>query len=277
MKRRVLMKVALSLGVVFAAMAQAGEVTVVHRGGYSLHVEQHGHGPTVVVFEAGFGQGPDVWKGIIANLDEECQCITYARAGLGKSGTDGKPKTIEEHVQDLKAVIDAVAPDQKVVLVGHSYGGLLATKFARAHPVRLQGLVLVDPTTMGQRNAFEQADRDRVFADDKTLLAMLPPNLGKQYKLLTAQMDSYVAGSSHSLPDVPVALLTSTEVAAEPFVFEETAQGKDIWKQQHAELFAKSSRGIHKYYATGHNIHREKPKGVADAIRFVIVTSRARH
>lgn len=264
----------LSLGLVFAAMAHAGEVPV-SRDGYSLHVEQQGQGPVVVVFESGFGQGAGVWKDLIANLGAECRCISYARAGLGESGTDGKPKTIEEHLQDLSAVIDTVAPNRKVVLVGHSYGGLLATEFARAHPGRLQGLVLVDPATMGQRHAFKRANRDRVLADDKALLSMLPPNMAEDYRLLITQLDSEEAASSRSLPDLPVALLTSTQVSAEPFVFEETAQGKALWKRQHAELFAGFSHGIHQYYDTGHNIHREDPKAVADAIRFVVAVSQA--
>ena len=66
-----------------------------------------------------------------------------------------------------------------------------------------------------------------------------------------------------------MALLTSTQVADEPFVLEETAQGKLVWKQLHAALFAGYSRGTHQYFTTGHNIHREDPKAVADAIRFV--------
>jgi hypothetical protein len=46
-----------------------------------------------------------------------------------------------------------------------------------------------------------------------------------------------------------------------------------IWKRQHAELFAGFSRGTHQYFYTGHNIHREKPKAVADAIREVAATT----
>lgn len=34
-------------------------------------------------------------------------------------------------------------------------------------------------------------------------------------------------------------------------------------------LFAGYVRGMHEYLATGHNIHREKPEAVADAIRFI--------
>lgn len=260
--------VLLLLAMLGVATVQAGEVHV-HRNGYDLQAEQQGNGPVTVVFESGFGQGAGVWKDVITDLGAECRCVTYSRAGLGKSGTDGKPKTMETHLQDLGAVIDAVSPGHKVVLVGHSYGGLLATEFARLHPERLQALVLVDPATMSQRHAFMTADRERVLADDKALLAMLPPMMGAEYRLLIARMDSDDALAPRPLPDLPVALLTSTQVAAEPFAFEETAQGKALWKLQHAALFATASRGMHQYFATGHNIHRENPKAVADAVRYV--------
>ncbi|PTL74975.1 alpha/beta hydrolase, partial [Vitiosangium sp. GDMCC 1.1324] len=49
-----------------------------------------------------------------------------------------------------------------------------------------------------------------------------------------------------------------------------------LWKRQHAVLFAGFSRGTHQYYATGHNIHRENPKAVADAIRFVAASQPAK-
>ncbi len=253
-------------GLLATAAASAGGIDV-QRTGYTLQAEQHGDGATTVVFESGFGQGPAVWQEVIADLGADCRCIAYGRAGLGASGTDGTPKTIEAHLQDLAAVMDTLAPDRKVVLVGHSYGGLLATEFARAHPGRLQALVLVDPATLQQRHAFKAADRDRVLADDKALLSMLPPAMGADYAALIAQLDSAAAASPAPIPDLPMALLTSTQVADEPFVFEETSQGKALWKAQHAALFAGVSRGTHRYFASGHNIHRDDPGAVADAIR----------
>jgi pimeloyl-ACP methyl ester carboxylesterase len=251
------------------ATADAAEARV-ERPGYVLQADAQGDGPVTVVFESGFGQGGGVWKDVVADLGAQCRCITYARAGLGKSGTDGKPKSIEEDVQDLGAVIDTLAPKGKVLLVGHSYGGLLATEFAREHPEHMQGLVLVDPATMAQRHEAMEVDRARVLADDQALLGMLPPNLAADYRELIAQLDSDAAVAPRPpQPDLPVALLTSTKVEAEPFVFEETAAGKALWKRQHAALFAGYMRGVHEYFATGHNIHRENPKAVADAIRYV--------
>lgn len=265
----------MALALAFAATsANAGDMQV-ERSGYRLQAQQQGQGPVAVVFESGFGQGAGVWQDTIAGLGDQCLCISYSRAGLGQSGTDGAAKTIDQHLQDLRAVIDALAPGRKVVLVGHSYGGLLASEFARQHPERLLGLVLVDPATMGQRLDFLRADRERVLADDKSLLSMLPPTMADDYRALIAQLDSPAAATSRPLPDLPLALLTATQVAAEPFVFEETAQGKALWKRQHAELFAGVSHGMHQYFDTGHNIHRENPKAVAEAIRFVAAEAQA--
>jgi pimeloyl-ACP methyl ester carboxylesterase len=273
MSKGLAMKASLLAAAVFASTAvQAGDVQVA-RTGYALEAEQQGEGGMAVVFESGFGQGAGVWADVIADLGADCRCVAYSRAGLGKSGTDGAPKPIAAHLDDLGAVIDSLAPGRKVVLVGHSYGGLLVTEFARKYPERLHGLVLVDPATLQQRHAFMAVDRTRVLADDKTLLGVLPPKMGAEYTLLIEQLDSADAKATHAMPDLPVALLTSTQVADEPFVFEETAQGKSLWKAQHAALFAQFSQGSHRYFGTGHNIHRENPKAVADAIRSVAGTS----
>ncbi|MEN1940430.1 alpha/beta hydrolase [Luteimonas sp. MJ174] len=258
----------MAAAMLLTATAQAVDVPI-DRGAYTLKAQQDGQGELAVVFEAGFGQGSSVWREVIAGLGEECSCVSYSRAGLGDSGTDSAPKTIEAHLTDLAAVIDTLAPGQEVVLVGHSYGGLLATEFARRHPSRVRGLVLVDPATLGQRRDFLQADRARVLEDDAALLKMLPPTMAADYQLLVDQLDRLGATGPVAMPDVSVALLTATRVADEPFVFEETAQGKALWKTQHAALFAQFNQGSHIYFATGHNIHREDPKAVVNAIRLV--------
>lgn len=257
---------ALAALMITAATAQASDATV-NRGNYLLSAEQSGTGPVTVVFESGFGQDKDVWKEVIAALGPGYRSITYSRAGLGKSSSDGKTKDIDAHLIDLGGVIDELASGQKVVLVGHSYGGLLATEFARRHPQQLRALVLVDPATIGQRHAFKQADASRVLADDAMLLGMLPPTMAADYQTLISQLDAADVQTPHTMPDLPVALLTATQVADEPFVFEETAMGKSLWKAQHAALFSGFSRGIHRYFTTGHNIHRENPAAVADAIK----------
>lgn len=262
-----------TLWVLAAVLAAAGSVHAgeiqVNRGAYTLQAEESGAGPVTVVFESGFGQGAGAWKSVIAGLGEGYHNIAYSRSGLGRSGSDGQPKRIDAHLADLTAVIDTLAPGRPIVLVGHSYGGLLATEFARHHPERLQGLVLVDPATLGQRHAFMAADSARVQADDAQLRAMLPPALAADYTLLIEQLDAPGADTPRTMPDVPVALLTATQLAAEPLFFEETAAGKALWKHQHALLFSAFTRGSHRYLPTGHNLQREDPAAVVAAISAV--------
>ena len=198
--------------------AESGEL---QRPGYVLQTELIGQGPLDIVFESGFGQGPDAWSDVVAELGASCHCLAYAQAGQGTPGTTGQARTLQDHVDDLGAVAQALAPDRPVVLVGHSYGGLVATEFARRHPGRVAALVLVDPTTLGQRHAFMAADRERVLADDKMLLDMLPPALGADYLVLMQQLDAPEVAATPAMPDIPVVLLTSTQVA----------QDRSSWKK----------------------------------------------
>ncbi|BEL04551.1 alpha/beta hydrolase [Actinoplanes sichuanensis] len=97
-------------------------------------------GPTVVLV-AGAGEVALDWAVILPQLSERHRVIAYDRAGLGAS--DRRPRlTLESQVQDLTALLDVVGP---AVLVGHSWGGLLAELATRARPDRARGLLLVDP------------------------------------------------------------------------------------------------------------------------------------
>ena len=75
------------------------------------------------------------------------------------------------------------------------------------------------------------------------------------------------------MPDVPVALLTATQLAAEPLFFEETAEGKALWKAQHALLF-RDSRAARIATWQPATLQREDPAAVVAAIQSVSGTSK---
>lgn len=66
--------------------------------------------------------------------------------------------TVAEHVEDLRSFIDARC-DAPPVLVGHSWGAMLALAFAAAHPAKSLAVCLVCPGTfdLQSRAVFEQA------------------------------------------------------------------------------------------------------------------------
>jgi pimeloyl-ACP methyl ester carboxylesterase len=102
-------------------------------------------GPTVVL-AAGRNDTVISWAPLLAKLAARAHVVAYDRAGLGASDPDlaAGPPTVDRQVADLAAVVRG-AGDGPCVVVGHSWGGLLAHLLATRQPDLVRGLVLVDP------------------------------------------------------------------------------------------------------------------------------------
>jgi pimeloyl-ACP methyl ester carboxylesterase len=70
--------------------------------------------------------------------------VAYERAGLGQSEVGPIGLTPEAELDQLDRGLDALGVG-RIVLIGHSYGGLLSLVHAARRPDRVAGLVLVDP------------------------------------------------------------------------------------------------------------------------------------
>jgi len=53
------------------------------------------------------------------------------------------PLSVARHVQDLQSVVGAICGDERPLLVGHSWGAMLALAYAAEHPQYPKALVLV--------------------------------------------------------------------------------------------------------------------------------------
>lgn len=99
----------------------------------------------VVIFEAGASNSLDVWGNIVRAVAAEAPVIAYDRAGLGQSAWDSvtpTPRHVAERLRELLAQLGVAPP---YILVGYSWGGILARYFAGYHPDEIAGLVLIDP------------------------------------------------------------------------------------------------------------------------------------
>ena len=94
--------------------------------------------------------------------------------GHGHSPGSG-PWTVAQHVADLAPILERLGP--QTVVLGHSYGGLIAWGLARAKPAALAGLVLVDPAIgVSQATAEEGSALNGarlVWPDERTALEAL--------------------------------------------------------------------------------------------------------
>ncbi|WP_427895738.1 alpha/beta fold hydrolase [Kribbella sp. GL6] len=110
------------------------------RGGRMLRWVEAGSG-TPVVLEAGAMSPVVSYAAVFRELATDHRVIAYDRAGYGVS--DPAPLSVELQVGDLVALLDEVGP---AVLVGHSWGGLLAQLATWERPDLIRGLVLLDPS-----------------------------------------------------------------------------------------------------------------------------------
>ncbi|WP_107417106.1 alpha/beta fold hydrolase [Streptomyces sp. CB00455] len=92
-----------------------------------------------VVFCHGYCLGQDAWHFQRAALRGAVRAVywdqrSHGRSARGLAQADGEPVTIELLGRDLKAVIDAAAPEGPLILVGHSMGGMTIMGFAEQFP-----------------------------------------------------------------------------------------------------------------------------------------------
>jgi pimeloyl-ACP methyl ester carboxylesterase len=108
-----------------------------------LFIEGDAPGPTVVI-EQGMGSPSVVWRPVQDSIAKFARVCTYDRAGFLWSDPVEPGRSLDDRVADLHAVLKNGQVPSPYVLVGHSMGGLLVRRFARAYPDLVAGLVLVD-------------------------------------------------------------------------------------------------------------------------------------
>jgi class 3 adenylate cyclase/pimeloyl-ACP methyl ester carboxylesterase len=104
-----------------------GDVDAVWLGGFVSHLEIMREQPRLERF--------------LDRLGAFARLTAYDKRGQGLSDRPDRAVTMEEHAEDLLAVMDAAELDRPA-LIGISEGGPAAIVFAAAHPERLSKLVL---------------------------------------------------------------------------------------------------------------------------------------
>jgi proline iminopeptidase len=110
-----------------------------------LYFRDIGQGPPVIILHG----GPDFdHTYLLPQLDllsDSLRLIYYAQRGRGKSASSVQPEevSIASEINDLEAVRGYFRLESCVVL-GHSWGGLLAMEYALRHPQRISHLILMN-------------------------------------------------------------------------------------------------------------------------------------
>ena len=96
-----------------------------------------------LVFLHGFGGKAVQWVYQLQEFSDGDRVIAIDQRGHGRSDRPRLDFGMPALVNDVEGTLDALGINQKVVLVGHSFGGAVATEFALANPMRVERLVLI--------------------------------------------------------------------------------------------------------------------------------------
>ncbi|MGH9591224.1 MAG: alpha/beta fold hydrolase [Terracidiphilus sp.] len=115
------------------------------RDGSALFVCRQGLGSPTVVFEAGIGASSLNWRHIQQEVSRTTSTISYDRAGLGWSSLRRTARTPSVVAAELHELLEHAGIQPPMVLVGHSFGGLVVRRYALLYPADVASLVLIDP------------------------------------------------------------------------------------------------------------------------------------
>lgn len=117
---------------------------LVQVGTHRLHLNCQGSGQPLVLLESGLSGWSQDWALVQPQLARHTTVCSYDRAGYAWSDEAPEPRTGLQAVEDLRTLLHAAGLQGPMVVVGHSWGGMLAQMLAQTHPEEVAGLVLVD-------------------------------------------------------------------------------------------------------------------------------------
>src|SRR5262245_9799140 len=260
-------------------------------GGHrKMYLECKGTGSPTVVLISGTRGTHDDWTDLIdpknpagamkpgeaavfPQVSKFTRVCAYDRPGTTRNDntvTDStpvlQPTTAQQGVADLHALLNAAKEPRPHVLVGHSWGGLIARLFASTYPEEVAGLVLVDPASEFLKTSLTPEQWATYIKATKKLI---------ESKGLEAPDHARTLDVLHSIPRVPpmpIVVLTSDKR------FDFGAGGPETWaawRSAHDRL-AKLLNAKHiSDTNSGHAIQMEQPQFVVDAIRDVVEAVRS--
>lgn len=115
-------------------------------GRINIAFQVYGSGPVDLVYIPGWVSNIDwMWAcpelvSFFVELGKVCRIILFDKRGTGLSDRIVESSTMEERMDDIRAVMDAVG-SEKAFLFGHSEGGSVSALFAATYPNRTIGLL----------------------------------------------------------------------------------------------------------------------------------------
>ncbi|QQX80757.1 alpha/beta hydrolase [Shewanella sp. KX20019] len=205
-------------------------------GGYQLQFKYTPGIEPVIVFESGGGNDSNQWRDIQEALPYSIRnaLVSYDRAGHGDSELSINGYDIEAEMAALHTGLETLGLGDDVILVGHSYAGLLVQMYAHKYPDSVNNILFIDPN-----NAYYATIADAKQAVLEELDSQRPDdNWGTAVKsqmlayVETIEKSKRVLQTSSSPNQNGCVVITAGEK------WHESAELNERWRQSHVQLAA---------------------------------------
>jgi pimeloyl-ACP methyl ester carboxylesterase len=116
----------------------------VDTNGLKLHYLDSGGDETALILMHGLTANAHAFDGLLkAGLGKQCRVISVDLRGRGLSQKPAEGYTMKHHAEDILGLMDALGL-KKVILGGHSFGGLLTFYMAYHYASKIDKIVILD-------------------------------------------------------------------------------------------------------------------------------------
>lgn len=129
--------------VIFGVLSLQAQSRFVDSDGSKIHYQTFGDGKPILIINGGPGMSSRGFVPLAEKLSETHRTIIFDQRGTGWSLYPANAKTItmDKMVGDIETLRQHLKIDSWTVL-GHSFGGMLASYYATKHPKRIDKLIL---------------------------------------------------------------------------------------------------------------------------------------
>ena len=218
----------------------------------------------LIVFESGLGDDHQVWtrNSFIEKANKMMDILIYDRGGYGQSTINNNPRNIEQLNFELESIVAQHAGNRKVILVGHSLGGMIIRDYAIKNPTKTAALLFIDASHELYNNPSQEEENliYNAFQD------AFGENSGAAREARELIENSQYMESLSNLPDIPVIAISSMKIDNN-----HDQQDRDLWFQSKEKL--KEGVADFEHVTTtksGHYIMLEEPELVLNNLSQLI-------
>ena len=243
---------------------------LINVGGRRLHLHCTGQGRPTVILEAGNLGMSAQWVRIQEQVAQTTRVCSYDRAGMGWSDAGPQPRDASSVAAELHQLLINAGTAGPYVVVGHSYGGLYAIRFAGQYPAQVAGVVLLDSShpeqfvrTPADRALFTRTSRFGTVLGWLTRLGVtrainflpahpdLPPEQRGQVRAFNASTRQVITSvrEFRASPQTSAQVRNTPNLGDKPLAVVTAGQQTRDWLQLQNELVALSSNSVHREVA----------------------------